>query len=469
MTSASPRTVLLVPFSSDDQSRILIWRHVQSWLAQTLDYPLYIGEHYPDKPGTYNLSLARNVAAQKAGDWDVAVIHDADTVINPQQIKDGVDTAWETGAVTYPYTERWELDYTGTKMLLSDETSNWQQHMTQYTQNQPLGGCIIVRRDLWELVRGFDTCFVGWGHEDGAFAIACQVLSGKLLRRIPGKSLHLEHVIAPAKQPNNPIYLKNKARIEQYLVAGDHPNAHMLIPKLRDESMSTDLAHGITWQLQAKKDTTINWSVALMLLRDVAAVLEKYHCTYWLSDGTLLGAIRENDFISHDTDLDIGVWAADFDIRAIHELMNKYGCKIGRLQGRPEDGMVITVLRAGVHLDMWFYYPITLKNKKSTTAKIYHSIYFLYKPYDTSNKAKQYDCLYPDFRPLVRRKLLGHEFWVPKQAKKHLVAAYGHDWRTPKRSWSVEKDQCNLGLRANMNNMQENRHLVEEFLKIRRI
>ena len=113
MASSSPKTVLLVPFSSEDQSRILIWKHVQSWLAQTLDYPLYIGEHFPEQPGTYNLSLARNQAAQKAGDWDVAVIHDADTVINPQQIKAGVVTAWETGAVTYPYTERWELDYTG--------------------------------------------------------------------------------------------------------------------------------------------------------------------------------------------------------------------------------------------------------------------------------------------------------------------------------------------------------------------
>ena len=153
---------------------------------------------------TYNLSLARNIASQKAGDWEVAVIHDADTVINPQQIIAGVEAAYETGAVTYPYDERWELDFTGTKMLLADETSNWQQHLTKYTRNQPLGGCIIVRRDLMELVRGFDTGFVGWGHEDGAFAIACQILSGKLLQRIPGKSLHLEHVLAPAKQPNNP-------------------------------------------------------------------------------------------------------------------------------------------------------------------------------------------------------------------------------------------------------------------------
>ena len=64
MPKSPPKTVLLVPFSSEDPSRMAIWRHVHSWLKQTLDYPLYIGEHIPDEPSMYNLSLARNQAAQ---------------------------------------------------------------------------------------------------------------------------------------------------------------------------------------------------------------------------------------------------------------------------------------------------------------------------------------------------------------------------------------------------------------------
>lgn len=464
------KTVLLVPFSSEDQSRIEIWRHVDSWLKQTLDYPMYIGEHHPDIPAKYNLSLARNHAAQLAGDWDVAVIHDADTVINPQQIKDGVAMAMETGAVTYPYTERWELDYNGTRMLLQNETEGWHKRMQQYTHTQPLGGCIIVRRDLWDLVRGFDTGFVGWGHEDGAFAMACEVLSGKRLRRVPGKSLHLEHVLAPAKRPNNPIYLANQARIKAYMSATTRPEARKLIRGFRDESIKTDTASGITWPVIKSNNQGMDQAAALMLLVDVTTVLDKYNCTHWLSDGTLLGAIRENNFIAHDYDIDLGVWAADFDIRAMHELLNKFNCGILRLQGRPEDGMIITIGRAGIHLDMFFYYPIRnlaekLEKKKAST-NIYSCLYALIKPFNTSNKAKRYDCEFPAFEPLVRRKFLGHEFWVPKNAKKHLEAAYGPDWRKPKTDWDLFKDQYNLKLHGIIEDMASERHTVEKYLNI---
>lgn len=443
-----------------------IWRHVHSWLKQTLDYPLYIGEHIPDEPSMYNLSLARNQAAQLAGDWEVAVVHDADTVINPQQIKVGVAAAMETGAVTYPYTERLELDFEGTKMLLEDESSDWQSHMTPYTRNQPLGGCIIVRRDLWELVRGFDSGFVGWGHEDGAFAIASEILSGKRLQRVPGKSLHLEHVAAPAKRADNPIYLANQARIKRYMRAMNQPKAVDMVRALRDESVGTDADDGITWPV-ANKDTVIDYEVAKMLLVDVTNVLDKYKCTHWLSDGTLLGALRDNNFMPQDDDIDLGVWAADFDIRAIHELAIKFNCNILRLQGRPDDGMIITLGRAGVHLDMFFYYPSKNTSKDKGNANIYCSYYLLEKPYKTSNKSKRFDFEYPAFKSLKRRTFLDHEFWVPKDAAGYLTVEYGQTWREPKTSWDPATGYHNMSANGVVEDMAAEQRMAEEYLKIR--
>ncbi len=428
---------------------------------------MHIGEHIPEEPSKYNLSLARNQAAQLAGDWEVAVIHDADTVISPQQIQAGVAAAMETGAVTYPYTERWELDFEGTKMLLQDETSDWQSHMQQYTRNQPLGGCIIVRRDLWELVRGFDSGFVGWGHEDGAFAIACEVLSGKRLQRVPGKSLHLEHVAAPAKRPDNPIYLANQKRIKRYMQAASQPNAIELIRKLRDESVKADKEFDIIWPEGTPNKSVMNYSAALMLLVDVTAVLDKYKCTHWLSDGTLLGAIRDNNFMAQDDDLDLGVWAADFDIRVIHELIEKFSCVLLRLQGKPDDGMLITVGRAGIHLDMFFYYPYKKSAKNKDATKIYSSFYTLEKPYNTSNKAKRYDFIYPHYKSLIRYAFLGHEFWVPKNAEEYLVTEYGPEWVIDKTGWDTVKDQCNIVPHGVVNDMAANRHAVAEYLKVR--
>lgn len=467
MTTASPKTVLLVPFSSSDQSRILIWKHVKKWLEQTLDYPLYIGEHFPKSAATYNHSLARNLAAQKAGNWEVAIIHDADTIVDPQQIINGVVVAYETGAVTYPYDERWELNATGTKMFLTGTTSNWQQHMTQYTRDVPLGGCMIIRRDLWEVMRGFDTGFVGWGHEDGAFATAAQALNGWRLLRIPGKSFHLEHVYAPAKNPNNPIYRANKARIDRYMHAGDQPTAHRLIQQLRDESIATDAKHGIKWSIPRSDDARMDQAITFMLLRDTASVLEKYGCSYWLSDSTLLGAMRKNNFISQDKHAVLGVWAANFDIRVIHELLHKYGCRFGRLQGRPDDGMLITLQRAGIHVDLLFYYPLD-KSTSNKAAQIYCSSYKLLKPYTTSNQAERYDYIYPDFKPLVQKKFKNREFWIPKRATQFLAAAYGKNWRMSPQDWNSPKDQHNIASRGVVIDMAADRRAVEKYLQLHR-
>ncbi len=463
-----PEVVLLVPFSSEDPSRLRIWQHVKKWLTTTLDYPMYIGEQFPRIPAEYNLSLARNLAAQSAGSWDVAVIHDADTIHNPQQIKDGVAAALETGAVTYPYTERLELDLDGTNMLLEDETSDWQSHITKYTRNQPLGGCIIVRRDLWKLVRGFDSGFVGWGHEDGAFAMACQFLSGKKPQRVDGKSLHLEHTFAVAKNENNPLYKANRARIDKYMSSTKQPDCATRIYNLRNESIATDKKAGITWPT-VKIDTKMDAQVALILLADVAKVLQKYGCIWWLSDGTLLGAMRDKKFIKHDDDIDLGVWAESFDIRAIHELVLKYGCIIRRLQGKPDDGMVISLGRAGVHLDLFFYYPISnldKAKKPSTKRAIYCSMYLLKEPYDTSNKADRLNFICPDFKPLIRHKFMGYTFWVPKNATEHLEAAYGKDWRVPKPNWDTLKDQKNLEKAGIISDMAALQQQVKKYLKL---
>lgn len=229
----SHRVVALVPFTSDEQSRIVIWEALQSWWQKNLGLPIFVGE---SDPSMFNMSLARNRAAKKAGDWDVAVILDADTLISAQQVKKGIDLALETGAVVYPYTERWELDSKGTRMFLDDPSSRWWQHASMHKWEH-FGGCIIVTRELWDLVRGFDPGFVGWGHEDGAFLAACTTLSGQQFKRVKGKVIHLEHKPSPIKNPAHPTYLANRKRMARYTQATKQPNAKELIRGLRDESI----------------------------------------------------------------------------------------------------------------------------------------------------------------------------------------------------------------------------------------
>ena len=49
------------------------------------------------------------------------------------------------------------------------------------------------------------------------------------------------------------------------------------------------------------------------LLRYVATTLPKFHLTFWLDFGTLLGAVREGGLMLHDTDVDIGLLIATVD------------------------------------------------------------------------------------------------------------------------------------------------------------
>ena len=65
-------------------------------------------------------------------------------------------------------------------------------------------------------------------------------------------------------------------------------------------------------------------------LKRCIQVFDKYGIKWWLTDGSLLGAVRENDIISWDDDIDIGI---DNDSYAMlwakrHEIRDKYGLNL---------------------------------------------------------------------------------------------------------------------------------------------
>jgi len=227
----TPKVVTLVPFKSSEPSRIVAWKAVRAWWRQNVAIPIFVGG---SDPQAFNISSARNRAAKAAGDWDIAVILDADTLVSQQQIQKGITMALNTGAVVYPYSERWELNKEGTQMFLDDPNSNWFRHASRHAYEH-FGGCVIVTRELWDEVRGYDPGFITWGHEDGAFRIACRVFGGKQERRVIGRLYHLEHTPSPVKNPAHPQFRKNRSRMMCYLEATKQPNARELLQKLRDE------------------------------------------------------------------------------------------------------------------------------------------------------------------------------------------------------------------------------------------
>ncbi len=128
----------------------------------------------------------------------------------------------------------------------------------------------------------------------------------------------------------------------------------------------------------------MNKEIALNNLVEISKILEKYKVKYWLTDGTLLGLYRENNFISYDKDTDIGVDFETFNIECFLELKNNF--KIQHIFGYVEDCFEIALNKDGVKTDLFFFY----KNND----KYYHSAFSEWRTDSYRRIDYQYDFFY---------------------------------------------------------------------------
>ena len=91
--------------------------------------------------------------------------------------------------------------------------------------------------------------------------------------------------------------------------------------------MQSDL---VPWERYIRHGPDVNEENAQRLLFDFLDVLEEHNITNWLNWGLLLGAVRENNFIRWDTDMDVTSHWADREkvIKVIEPIMLNKGCYI---------------------------------------------------------------------------------------------------------------------------------------------
>lgn len=209
--------VVLVPRRSDGGHRDRLWE----WVRGRLDLPVVEGHHEAHE-GAFNRSSAINRAARAAGDWKVAVIVDADTFTPGPQIVEAVRLARDTGQIAWGFTRYAALDREGTRKVMDGFNGSWEPHVLHEFLHTA-SSCVVVRRDLWDAVGGFDEGFVGWGFEDVAFSLACQAVGGGW-HRAEGTTWHLWHPPSPdAGNTNSPIWRANRDRCQPYIDAGFDP------------------------------------------------------------------------------------------------------------------------------------------------------------------------------------------------------------------------------------------------------
>ncbi len=228
------RAVCLVPRRADGGRRDEIWAWVRDrWHREHPDIDLFEG--HDDGPGKFNRSAAINQAATEAGSWDVAVVADADSFVAADQVDQAIQ-----GALLGP--TRFWLTYDSfhylrrdmSDLIMSGFDGYWGTGI-EWTMTGTCSSSLVVTRELWETVGGFDPGFEGWGFEDVAFSHACQTFGGGL-KRVPGGAWHLHHPTSPENNHASPEWQANRERMMRYhAVSYDQPGMRALLDELAAE------------------------------------------------------------------------------------------------------------------------------------------------------------------------------------------------------------------------------------------
>ncbi|WP_136808594.1 hypothetical protein [Desulfosediminicola flagellatus] len=155
----------------------------------------------------------------------------------------------------------------------------------------------------------------------------------------------------------------------------------------------------------------------LVLARNILNTLNVGH---WLTDGTLLGYYRENDFLSHDIDIDLGCFINDYTDEIIHQFISS-GWRIIHIFGRREIGFELSFCRKDIQLDIFFFY----KDKDT----FWHGAW---KQTEKGSNLIKY--VYDRFE-LREIEFKAEKFYIPNETEKYIETKYGPDWRKPVKKW----------------------------------
>lgn len=174
----------------------------------------------------------------------------------------------------------------------------------------------------------------------------------------------------------------------------------------------------------------MNREVALCNLRDTNHILKNV-VPFWIDCGTLLGAIREGDFLAHDQDVDFGIWGTEQHER-IAEAMFAKGFEKWKFFGAPEHGYEQSFQRDGVKVDLFYFYP--------REERVWQGSWMDHVLLESE---------FPSVVVLPPRpfRFVGIDTYTPNQPERMLTARYG-DWRQVVTEWDWTSDPLCLTERS---------------------
>ena len=150
----------------------------------------------------------------------------------------------------------------------------------------------------------------------------------------------------------------------------------------------------------------IDKEIAFENLLILKRILDENAIPFMLSYGTLLGAVRDNDFITHDEDIDLSIKEEYRDkFLAVLKDLHKYDFEVVRYDRKD----LYSLMRKGEYIDLYFFRPCGDNRWECSGAR---SLSEFFGEPDT----------------IIFR---GFEFQTHSNHLNYLLMAYGSNWRTP--------------------------------------
>lgn len=212
---------VLIPFRADygHRDRLADWNS-RRWKALLPDAEIIFGT---DDSEVFNRGRARNLAFMEST-GETVIFADADTAAQREDVLEAVHLVEHGAPWVLPYTVYYNMCETDTESLLQEEPgcTLWEPTEWEHRLLTAISGTIVMSREAFLAVNGYDEDFRGWGYEDDAFCKAMNALVGAH-ERLPGYVLHLWHPIAPDGAFNSPTIDHNRVLFRQYESAKGNP------------------------------------------------------------------------------------------------------------------------------------------------------------------------------------------------------------------------------------------------------
>lgn len=212
-------------------SRVPAFRAVTGWYAR--EFPEFTVSTIDTEDEVFVLAACRNRGIAAAGEDDVVVVNDADTIPEPAALREAIAAARTSGLVHLPYTAYHWLGAGGTAQYFGGtDPEDCEFELVRGA----CSGVYVTTPRTWAAHGGQDERFRGWGYEDAAWNLAHQTLLGAPPQRHEGRVYALHHV---AETRAGARFEANAARMERYRSAAGDPDAMRALVNEREPASAS--------------------------------------------------------------------------------------------------------------------------------------------------------------------------------------------------------------------------------------